>query len=138
MLKVLKSLYGFLMRKRIKLTNRPLPLDEDFLWPKPSILPPIPKVKLTRDMEETIVEPMEIKVVEPGPEVPRKPVELTYDEIHMLVDAANIYYQKYMKHVQRSNQPRTKKESIELGVRQQLFQRMARIRNEWYKEGEEE
>jgi len=74
---------------------------------------------------------MEIKVIEPGPAPERRPVELTYDEIHMLVESMDAYYMKHLRRVQRTNQPRTKKESIELGERQQLFQRLARIRNEW-------
>jgi hypothetical protein len=107
-----------LLSKKKPIPRRPLPMDEDFVWPKPNTLPPLPRP------------PMDIKIVDPiEPPPRRKDLPLSYEEADMLVDALNIYHAKYLKKIQRIVTPRTKKESAELGARQELFQRLARFRN---------
>ena len=61
----------------------------------------------------------------------RRTMFVSLEDVEMLVDAMDGHYMRYMNRVGRTNQPRSKKESIELGKRQELFQRIARYRNEW-------
>ena len=107
----------------MRLANKRLPGDVGFKWPSPTMY-----YLRSLDIKK---EPMEItRIIEPVP-VERRDVRLAFEEIEMLVDALNGYYVKYMNKIARTEQPRSKKESIELGKRQELFQRLARIRNEW-------
>jgi hypothetical protein len=80
---------------------------------------------------------MEIRQVAPKPEPRRKDMPLTYEEVNMLVNAMNSYHERYLKKIQRIVTPRTKKESMELGARQELFQRLAMFRHTYELEPEE-
>jgi hypothetical protein len=97
-----------------------LPGDIGFKWPSPRVLPPLPRQRQ-----------MEVTKIFPHVPVERRDVLLSFEEIEMLVDSMDEYYQKYMRKIARTEQPRSKKESIELGRRQELFQRLARARNAW-------
>jgi hypothetical protein len=61
----------------------------------------------------------------------KKRIPLEFRQLDTLVDAMNLYYAKSMRRVQRIEEVRSKKYSIDLASQQMLLQYLTRLKVLW-------